>query len=508
MKMDFRKHRKAYRRILLPVLLLAAVMLQGFLPVSVGAAPEENAGMSLSASSDTDDSFDTALSASADTDDSTGTAASDAEDSTGTAASDADDSAADENTSGREFLCDYLGFTRDDLVSYLYDNMSTFVGTPYHESPTEVPTPGSDGHMQCEGFIWYVLHAVATENTENIPCGDASTEPYANGGGWVNWLYHGNVRYETYASVDDMLASGTMRKGDIIWLFDAGGPFSYSDYHHTGFFWGDTPSDNRFWHSSELALSTTYAGEKAENRISEIEGMTEESNISVIWVIYLDGSGALTAAADNSTSSQYYGAESIANLSETDALSYLPEVSDYDGVFDADYYRKQLSGSMTEDNSTFTEDGGKETIRVPRGDVDADSLSDQELLQYFLLSGVWYGDQASEDFNISAYMTNNSGLAATCGQNRLAWIQHYLEEGKAAGENALPSAEALSQNAGSLSGSSAEPAVISASSEEAAAISDGSAKTAGAAGIIIFLVIAAAGAAVGVILWKRFRYLD
>ena len=188
--------------------------------------------------------------------------------------------------SGSEYVNDYFGFTRSDLVLYLLENQEEYLGTPYEETEGENQEPGADGHMQCEGFVWNVLHAVAQKNAENVPCWEgADTSPYKNGGGWVDWIYSHDIVYDTFSSREEMLASGVLEKGDIIWSFDEGGPMSISDYHHVGFFWGDSSDDDVFWHSSEFAFTETYAGEEGANRISGIEGATE--NVSEWWVVKL-----------------------------------------------------------------------------------------------------------------------------------------------------------------------------------------------------------------------------
>ena len=188
--------------------------------------------------------------------------------------------------SGSEYVNDYFGFTRSDLVLYLLENQEEYLGTPYEETEGESQEPGADGHMQCEGFVWNVLHAVAQKNAENVPCWEgADTSPYKNGGGWVDWIYSQDIVYDTFSSKEEMLASGVLEKGDIIWSFDEGGPMSVSDYHHVGFFWGDSSDDDVFWHSSEFAFTKTYEGEEGANRISQIEGATE--SVSQWWVIKL-----------------------------------------------------------------------------------------------------------------------------------------------------------------------------------------------------------------------------
>lgn len=187
---------------------------------------------------------------------------------------------------GSEYVNDYFDFTRSDLVLYLLENQEEYLGTPYEETEGESQEPGADGHMQCEGFVWNVLHAVAGQNSEDVPCWEgADTSPYENGGGWVSWIYSHDIVYYTFSAKEEMLASGILEKGDIIWSFDEGGPMSVSDYHHVGFFWGDSPDDDVFWHSSEFAFTETYEGEEGANRISQIEGATED--VSEWWVVKL-----------------------------------------------------------------------------------------------------------------------------------------------------------------------------------------------------------------------------
>ena len=142
------------------------------------------------------------------------------------------------------YVNDYLGFTRTDLVSYLTDHAEEYLGTPYEEV-TKQPVLGLDGHMQCEGFIWDAMRAVATQNETDIPCGNILTEP-ANGGGWVNWSYYHDVDPISFNTKEEMLSSGILEKGDVIWSFDVSGPYGLSNSNHVGFFWGDDPSDDKY----------------------------------------------------------------------------------------------------------------------------------------------------------------------------------------------------------------------------------------------------------------------
>ena len=181
------------------------------------------------------------------------------------------------------YVNDYLGFTRTDLVAYLVDHADEYLGTPYKEE-TVAPVLGEDGHMQCEGFIWDVMLAVTTQNETDIPCGNIRTEP-ANGGGWVNWSYYHKVDPITFNTKDEMLASGILEKGDVIWSFDVAGPYGLSNSNHVGFFWGDTPHDDKFWESAVATGASVYAGSADGNRISTIESMAQYP--SVWWVFKL-----------------------------------------------------------------------------------------------------------------------------------------------------------------------------------------------------------------------------
>ena len=181
------------------------------------------------------------------------------------------------------YVNDYLGFTRTDLVSYLVENAEEYLGTPYKEE-TVAPVLGKNGHMQCEGFIWDVMLAVSTQNQNDVPCGNILTEP-ANGGGWVNWSYYHNVDPITFNTKEEMLASGILEKGDVIWSFDYGGPYAFSNSNHVGFFWGDNPHDDKFWESAVKTGTEVYAGTADGNRISEIESMSKTP--SVWWVFKL-----------------------------------------------------------------------------------------------------------------------------------------------------------------------------------------------------------------------------
>ena len=259
------------------------------------------------------------------------------------------------------YVNDYLGFTRTDLVSYLVENADEYLGTPYKEE-TVAPVPGKSGHMQCEGFIWDVMLAVATQNENDIPCGNIRTEP-ANGGGWVNWSYYHNVDPITFNTKEEMLASGILEKGDVIWSFDYAGPYGLSNSNHVGFFWGDDPHDDKFWESAEKTGTEVFAGSADGNRIAGIESMSKTP--SVWWVFKL--------SPDTS-----YESEEWAGLPGTQAVS-LPEEEETEEAENAGKEEKHSSGAdLDEDAENMTAEEAPETGAAETAPENAESQSSRD----------------------------------------------------------------------------------------------------------------------------------
>ena len=238
------------------------------------------------------------------------------------------------------YVNDYLGFTRTDLVSYLVENADEYLGTPYKEE-TVAPVPGKSGHMQCEGFIWDVMLAVATQNENDIPCGNIRTEP-ANGGGWVNWSYYHNVDPIAFNTKEEMLASGILEKGDVIWSFDYAGPYGLSNSNHVGFFWGDDPHDDKFWESAQKTGTEVYAGAADGNRIAGIESMSKTP--SVWWVFKL--------SPDTSYESESWAGLPAAGAADLSAEKDGEETGREPAEADADATAEDMAGKDSEETET------------------------------------------------------------------------------------------------------------------------------------------------------------
>ena len=114
---------------------------------------------------------------------------------------------------------------------------------------------GSGAYMNCTGFVVAVLRACGA-NTSII--GNYTAKDGYNKGNetnaskWDEYCRDNNAVSYTFSSKEQMLASGILEKGDIIYMEPADWNHSNSDCH-IGFFWGSNSSEDLFWHSSSHA---------------------------------------------------------------------------------------------------------------------------------------------------------------------------------------------------------------------------------------------------------------
>ena len=114
---------------------------------------------------------------------------------------------------------------------------------------------GSGAYMNCTGFVVAVLRACGA-NTSII--GNYTAKDGYNRGNetnaykWEEYCRDNNAVSYTFSSKEQMLASGILEKGDIIYMEPVDWNHSNSD-RHIGFFWGSNSSEDLFWHSSSHA---------------------------------------------------------------------------------------------------------------------------------------------------------------------------------------------------------------------------------------------------------------
>ena len=166
-------------------------------------------------------------------------------------------------------LCQFLGIDGRKYYNFLKTHISdkTYIGTKYSKNSYKDGANGFSGWvnsagagMDCEGFIDNVLKQ----------CGASHPMSVGGGGkGWVAYNNHYGLPYYDYSSKADMLASGILDYGDIIWMFDTSGPNSISSIHHIGIFVGSNPYEDKLWHST-FAMSNQYGETVNGNQVSRI----------------------------------------------------------------------------------------------------------------------------------------------------------------------------------------------------------------------------------------------
>ena len=161
---------------------------------------------------------------------------------------------------------------------------------------------GSGAYMNCTGFVVAVLRACGA-NTSII--GNYTAKDGYNMGNetnaskWDEYCRDNNAVSYTFSSKEQMLASGILEKGDIIYMEPVDWNHSNSDCH-IGFFWGGNSSEDLFWHSSSHAdgiVKGYFPNSAGGNVISKI---TPKYPVRYYRVIKTLHKGYLTLHKDSS----------------------------------------------------------------------------------------------------------------------------------------------------------------------------------------------------------------
>lgn len=158
------------------------------------------------------------------------------------------------NTKATLMLNTYLGAT-GDIVSWLksHEKDNYYLTTPFYgklSNKSRCIRPKGEyktnAGMNCTGFVASVMKAMGGDLSKITT---RLNHSYVNACNWNDTVKKKNIRSYRYTSIQKMLASGKLEKGDLIY-FEPDWSKSGSDCH-IGFFWGDSSSDNKFWHSAK-----------------------------------------------------------------------------------------------------------------------------------------------------------------------------------------------------------------------------------------------------------------
>ena len=161
---------------------------------------------------------------------------------------------------------------------------------------------GSGAYMNCTGFVVAVLRACGANTSiiGNYTAKDGyNIGNEANAFKWEKYCRDNNAVSYTFSSKEQMLASGILEKGDIIYMEPVDWNHSNSDCH-IGFFWGSSSSEDLFWHSSSHAdgiVKGYFPNSAGGNVISKI---TPKYPVRYYRVIKTLHKGYLTLHKDSS----------------------------------------------------------------------------------------------------------------------------------------------------------------------------------------------------------------
>ena len=161
---------------------------------------------------------------------------------------------------------------------------------------------GSGAYMNCAGFVVAVLRACGADTSiiGNYTANDGYNRGNeANASKWEEYCRDNNAVSYTFSSKEQMLASGILEKGDIIYMEPVDWNHSNSDCH-IGFFWGSSSSEDLFWHSSSHAdgiVKGYFPNSAGGNVISKI---TPKYPVRYYRVIKTLHKGYLTLHKDSS----------------------------------------------------------------------------------------------------------------------------------------------------------------------------------------------------------------
>ena len=274
----------------------------------------------------------------------------------------------------------YLGADRT-LTSHLeyFENTDFYLGTNYYGGflRTGIESclvPRGAGHyngstngLNCTGFVAHALRSVGADLTKITT---RMQGHYANACNWNDFVDTYNIKSYRFTSISAMLSSGVLQKGDIIY-FEPDWSRADDD-SHIGIFWGDTSSENKFWHST-----STH-----NNAITTIQSK------SPIYYIYVFPVNHETGALE------IYKKSADPALTES-----LPDKYSLDGAKYGVYYKDE-DLSKPEYIITTDKNGYGKVSGIPWGNYYVKEL---EAPKGFILDTNWYPSVPTTTAGVAAY---------------------------------------------------------------------------------------------------------
>ena len=156
------------------------------------------------------------------------------------------------------------------------------------------------GGMNCTGFVWHILSnslAAVNETTMNaVSSGIPNVRNFntlvfsrkawsVGNAGWYGFIAGYHLHYYEFDTKAEMLSSGVLRRGDIIWCVDGSvgtrlnGLSIPASYHHIGIYMGGG-TDDLWWQSGPTLADGNLSVQK--NSINPIYGCAKRNTYVVI----------------------------------------------------------------------------------------------------------------------------------------------------------------------------------------------------------------------------------
>ena len=220
---------------------------------------------------------------------------------------------------GTKNLLDVLGIDEETYLKWLDDhdadgkNKNYYIGTPYspfNASGGDFRNPKGDlsmqyghpalsgvcktkGAMTCMGFVWHVLYSSCKNNGGHFTsCGAPdcsrkncqyitstgamipdmsyySIKALGKAGGsydykhpayWYDFYRQYDIERYYFKDKKTMYNSGILEKGDIIRQYISGDESQGKGQDHIGIFYGDSPNDDKYWHSCYITGKNSMNG--------------------------------------------------------------------------------------------------------------------------------------------------------------------------------------------------------------------------------------------------------
>jgi len=154
---------------------------------------------------------------------------------------------------------------------------------------------GEEPHgMNCTGFVADVFRSCGGDLSripDCYPAGRFGLNTYYCASNWQAFAQRNNVLCYRFNSIEEALASGVMHKGDVLYFQPDWNLDDQDD--HIGFFWGNSPSENVFWHSCHTDDSLPLYTADSVHYGNQISPLTTKTSLQYLYVYPIRQSGSV-----------------------------------------------------------------------------------------------------------------------------------------------------------------------------------------------------------------------